>query len=261
MKKNFLFATMFSVALAFGFTSCTDDEDEEFNSNQVTIKFDVNKGEGSVKDLVTRVGDYVPYPDGVTRTDYNLLGWSESPNGPAQKFYAAPDHDVTLYAVWGKIEYNRMIEVEATAKKSDPWDNQFWLVWPQANAAQEGQSYVVTMKVKAKEAAEVGTQTHTNPGGYIHWAGMGTVPFTTEWTEYKFEGTFESAQKGGYSFAFNLNDYEPANIYYFDDISMTIDGKEVITNGDCEGEDVSCFVAKEKGGSDPAPARIIRVVK
>ena len=110
MKKNLLFATMISVALAFGFTSCDEDEDEEFSTKQVTIKFDANGGQGSAKDLVTREGDYVPYPDGFSRTDYNLLGWSESPNGPAKNFYAAPDHDVTLYAVWGKIE--RFMEKE-----------------------------------------------------------------------------------------------------------------------------------------------------
>jgi len=262
MKKNLLFATMVSVAMAFGFTACEEDEDEEFSTTQVTISFDVNGGQGTAKAITTREGDFVPLPsDGISKEGYNLKGWSTSPNGPVISFYAAPGQNTTLYAIWGIIEYNHYIEVEATAKVSDPWDNQFWF---KSNIPfNEGDKWEFTMKVKADAAAEIGTQTHKAPGAYIHYVGIGTVPFTTEWKEFKAEGTFEGAQQDGFTIAFNLNDFADANKYYFDDFSLKIGGKEAITNGSLEeGDDVSCFFSKEKGlGGDPVPSRVIKVVK
>ena len=69
----------------------------------------------------------------------------------------------------------------------------------------------------------IGTQTHKDtPGGYIHWAGIGTVPFSTEWKEYTASGTFSKEQQDGNYIAFNLNDFHEANTYYFDNISVQI---------------------------------------
>ena len=136
------------------------------------------------------------------------------------------------------------------------WDTQFWLYFPD-HVIHGGDSYEVSMNVRADKKASAGTQTHKDAGAYIHWAGIGTVPFETEWKEYKQSGTFASECEGGYSIAFNLNDFNEANTYYFDDISLKINGVEVIKNGDCDDlSDNSSFRAKEQRGST-VPARIV----
>jgi hypothetical protein len=43
-------------------------------------------------------------------------------------------------------------------------------------------------------------------------------------------------QAGGYSMALNLNDFASANKYYFDNISFTLNGEELIVNGDLDGD-------------------------
>ena len=135
------------------------------------------------------------------------------------------------------------------------WDTQFWLVVDKPFSA--GDSWEVSMRVRADKAASAGTQTHKEPGGYIHWAGIGTVNFTTEWTTYEASGTIPAEGDGGWSFAFNLNDFAEANTYYFDDISLKINGVEVIVNGNCDDPNSTAnFVAKEMRGGI-VPARIV----
>ena len=135
------------------------------------------------------------------------------------------------------------------------WDTQFWLVVDKPFSA--GDSWEVSMRVRADKAASAGTQTHKEPGGYIHWAGIGTVNFTTEWTTYEASGTIPAEGDGGWSFAFNLNDFAEANTYYFDDISLKINGVEVIVNGNCDDPNGTAnFVAKEMRGGI-VPARIV----
>ena len=149
------------------------------------------------------------------------------------------------------------IQVIASEMAENPWDSQFWIVIPEESAMHTGDSWSVSMNVRADHDASIGTQTHKEPGGYIHWAAIGTVPFTTEWTEYTASGTIASEQDGGWSIAFNLNDYTPANTYYFDDISFKINGVELVKNGDCEDPNVtSSFVTKEDRG-DLVPSRIV----
>ena len=91
-----------------------------------------------------------------------------------------------------------------------------------------------------------------------HWDAIGSVPFETEWTTYTKSGTFgNDAQNGGYSIAFNLNDFAEANNYYFDDISLKINGQEVISNGSCDDpNDTKSFIMKEARGA-LVPARIV----
>ena len=43
-------------------------------------------------------------------------------------------------------------------------------------------------------------------------------------------------QAGGYSMALNLNDFASANKYYFDNISFTLNGEELIVNGDLDSD-------------------------
>jgi len=139
----------------------------------------------------------------------------------------------------------------------NPWDSQFWLVLPESTPMHTGDSWEVSMNVRADLECSIGTQTHKEPSGYIHWAAIGNVPFTPQWTQYTASGTVSAEQDGGWSIAFNLNDFASANNFYFDDISFKLNGVEMIQNGDCEDPNNKVsFVTKEDRG-DLVPSRIV----
>ncbi len=146
------------------------------------------------------------------------------------------------------VESDNMVEAA--------WDTQFWLYFPDT-PMKEGDSWEVSMEVRADKDASAGTQTHVGPGGYIHWAAIGTVNFTTEWETYTASGTVDASMNTGDAIAFNLNDFANANKYYFDNISFKLNGQEVIANGNCDDPaGTANFVAKEKRGGTGA-ARIV----
>lgn len=148
------------------------------------------------------------------------------------------------------------IMVESDNMVEAAWDTQFWLVF-EGVAFKPGDSWSVSMDVRADKEASAGTQTHNAPGEYKHWAAIGTINFTPEWETYTSSGSMTSEQDGCYSFAFNLNDFGEANRYYFDNISFKLNGEELIVNGNCDDPNGTAnFVAKEKRGAT-VPARII----
>lgn len=132
--------------------------------------------------------------------------------------------------------------VHAGDKVAEAWDTQFWLV---TDGYSEGASYEFSAMVKANHAAKATTQIHNEPGGYVHWAAIGDVNFTDEWTKVTATGTLD---KAGKTIAFNLNEDATANNYYFKNISLKINGSEAIVNGDLSGTDMHSFVRKEKQG-------------
>lgn len=140
-------------------------------------------------------------------------------------------------------EDRHCIVVDADAKVSDAWDNQFWIL---TDNFAKGARYEFSADVRADIPARASTQIHTNPGTYVHYAAVGDVNFTTEWKTIKSSGTFEAA---GSSIAFNLNELADANKYYFDNISLKINGKETVVNGDLEGTDVKSFKQKVARGA------------
>ncbi len=126
------------------------------------------------------------------------------------------------------------------------WDNQFYLT--PSNQLSEGDTWELSMDVKAYETTE-------NYEGAIlfdlQWNNLydyqgnlnKSMTFTTEWTPIKLTGTVASIPEGKVyqTIAWNLNDYDRANKYYFDNISFKINGVEQIVNGDFEGDDFSSF--------------------
>ena len=145
------------------------------------------------------------------------------------------------------IEDRRCLKAHATARQSETYDNQIWLV-PGSFSANA--SYVFTADVRADKKATASTQIHNAPGAYVHYEAIGTVPFTTEWKTITLSGRLS---KAGQSIALNLSELEDENNYYFDNVSFKINGVEKIKNGDFEGTDVSSFKVKEYGGSAVAP--------
>lgn len=138
----------------------------------------------------------------------------------------------------------------------DDWDSQFFITVP--DKLEAGDEYRVTMRVRADKVATGQTQSHDQPGGYIHWAFIGDVEFTTDWVEITRTGTISADQAPAdrelHTIAFNLAVLKEANNYYFDDIKFEIkkatpidygDYDNLITNGNMEGDNMSCFTGKE----------------
>lgn len=140
-------------------------------------------------------------------------------------------------------EDRRCLKVQADARKEEAWDNQFWIV---TGSFPANCTYEFSAEVRADKPAHASTQIHNNPGTYVHWAALGDVNFSTEWKTVKSSGRLEQA---GQSIAFNLNELADANNYYFDNISLKINGVERVKNGDLEGTDVSSFKQKVARGA------------
>ena len=145
-------------------------------------------------------------------------------------------------------EERRCLKVHATARQSQPWDNQMWLV---PGSFTSGASYVFQADVRADKPAYASTQIHNSPGSYVTYEALGNVNFTTEWKTITVSGKFSAA---GQSIAFNLSELAEENNYYFDNVSLKIGGVEKIKNGDFEGTDVSSFKVKENGGNVVTPS-------
>ena len=110
-----------------------------------------------------------------------------------------------------------------------PWDNQFWIV---ANRTlSSGEVTVVQFKYKAAMAARASTQSHGDPGAYLHWAAIGDVNFTEEWQDFENTFTIAGEANGMKSIAFNLSEIKAANTYELKDfVWKTEDGTESLIN-------------------------------
>lgn len=147
---------------------------------------------------------------------------------------------------------------EPEGKAIDAWDTQFFITLPEALKA--GDKYTLEMRVRADKEAKATTQSHDGPSQYLHYIAVGDVNFTPEWTTFKSqEVTVSGAMVNMRSIAFNLAELKEANKYYFDDIKIVVEKAPVVTtwknimvNGDLEGDDLSGIVCREKGQADAA---------
>ena len=159
--------------------------------------------------------------------------------------------EIKIMETVGAMKVNderRFVKVEATAKKAEAWDNQFWVL--SSTSFTSGQSYVFTADIRADKPARVSTQIHTDPGTYVTYEALGDLNFTTEWKTVNISGNFKGSGK---SIAFNLNELADANTYYFDNISLKIGGTEKVTNGAITSDVLTSFKMKVDGGAVVAP--------
>ncbi|MBO7045836.1 MAG: CotH kinase family protein, partial [Prevotella sp.] len=126
------------------------------------------------------------------------------------------------------VGYNksRGIKVHAIANRENTWDTQFFIYTPN-HVWKVGEHYRFSMKVRADKAARISLQTHTTPHNYIWYEILwGNIDVTTTWKELTFEGEISEQQTKGdasdyqdlQTIAFNLNEEDLENNYYFDDI-------------------------------------------
>ncbi|MDE6770346.1 MAG: endo-1,4-beta-xylanase [Muribaculaceae bacterium] len=141
-------------------------------------------------------------------------------------------------------EERRYLKVEATAKQSEVWDNQFWILTTTPFYAK--QKYEFTAEVRADKPAKASTQIHNDPGNYVDYNALGNIDFTTEWKTIKISGKFAN---GGKSIAFNLSELADANVYYFDNISLKVNGEEKLINGTIDNDKLTSFRMKKGAGA------------
>ena len=115
------------------------------------------------------------------------------------------------------------IVIESKDQVEQDWDTQFWIV--SNNTFQAGQSWTLSMNVKAEKTAQSDVQIHKAPSEYI--SNVGRIEFGTDWKKVEISGNFSDAEANGYSLAFNLNVFDAANKYYFDDISEELNRVDI----------------------------------
>ena len=118
----------------------------------------------------------------------------------------------------------RCIVINSSDDPENTWDTQFFVRLPKPLPA--GTIYRVRFDYKASREADVSTQVHTEPGGYIHWEGIGGQYFTTEWKSYDHAGTIsvdQSPENNMQTIAFNLSESSSATTYYFDNFVFEIE--------------------------------------
>ena len=131
------------------------------------------------------------------------------------------------------------------AGTGQPWDNQFFIV---ANRVLEaGEETVVEFDYVATKEANASTQTHAQPGSYIHYVAIGNVNFTTQ--EQHFQADYKIPDeangqdgKDAQTIAFNLAEIKEANDY-------TLKNFKWYLKNDVEGKTMENLI-KATGGTN-----------
>ena len=121
----------------------------------------------------------------------------------------------------------------------DDWDTQFFVSANQTLPA--GTKYHISFDYRATTNARATTQTHADPGAYLHYEGIGDVNFNLGWQHFEKSGTITSSQSPGdqmRTIAFMLGVRKAATTYYFDNIVFEIDEDHVaqVLPGDVNGD-------------------------
>lgn len=123
MTKNFFFAAMAAVALVFGFTSCSKDDDDEVEKTPVTVKLDMeaqmNETIKSLCDLnvtyAITVADGRTAEKTVTANSGLYINNLECPCTMTFNYSFAPKKDVTINeAQTYTLEYGPSFTVESS---------------------------------------------------------------------------------------------------------------------------------------------------
>ena len=138
----------------------------------------------------------------------------------------------------GQEGSNHVLVIQSTDRVSEAWDNQFFITL--SEPLPSGTQFQFSADIMAdKSTGGITTMEQGAPGAYLHWSFVGTPEFGTEWKTYVNSGTTTSDNVQ--TIAFTLSEFAEANTYYFDNMSFIVDGKDLIVNGDCEGNELSAF--------------------
>ncbi len=170
------------------------------------------------------------------------------------------------------VDGSRVYAVHAGAKVEQTWDHQFFITVPEEYPLQTGSDVKISFRYKAAKPAKASTQIHSTATNYMHWQAIGDINFTTEWQNFSKTLTPSSEMNNGRTIAFNLNELEDANDYYFDDIQWCITPTEDgwFVAGDFlddpwDYDNAYVMVANEDGmyetcvGTEEKPASVVRI--
>ena len=148
-------------------------------------------------------------------------------------------------------------EAGTPAGTGQPWDNQFFIVADRVVNA--GEATTIKFQYKATVAgATSGTQSHGEPGGYIHWAAIGSLTFEEEWQDFENDFTIPAECDGSEgkqfkSIAFNLAEIKGACDYSFKNIQWYL--KDASLDEGLTPENLisgsTNFYKKEGAGTNP----------
>ncbi|MBR2235961.1 MAG: hypothetical protein IJ892_13015 [Prevotella sp.] len=136
----------------------------------------------------------------------------------------------------------------------DDWQAQFFVTVPHKFIPNS--QYRLVMWYRADKEAQVSTQLHTMPGGYVHWDAIGTLNCTPEWQMIEVEQEMLSQGKGCQTIAFNCNIYkdEPNNYYFrFDEFKFNI---AEVTNEERTLGTENIFLPVPEPGAESATATV-----
>ena len=211
---------IYSINHTAAVTSTGNDEHILFQMGKVVGTVYIQKVQilqmGEDKPILSEHGDWVP-----------MINNSDMEGDDVSSFFtkvAKGDPLPSVITDGVGVDGSRGIIIEATEKKSDAWDNQFWFRFNEPVEANT--KYRVSFDYKADAEATVSTQAHAEPSDYIYYELFGNLTFTNDWQTYTNEASVTSQQstssKKFLSVAFNLNELADANNYYFDNISFDV---------------------------------------
>ena len=143
---------------------------------------------------------------------------------------------------------SKAVKVESYYDPDFDWDSQFFIRLPYQLPA--GTKYRVSFDYKATKAGDFDTQSHAEPGQYIHWACIGSGSFTTEWQTYSAEGSVPAECDGTsnnvflkifQTIAFNLGKNKTATQFIFDNVKFEVDADIVASLTKNPAQDVTPY--------------------
>ena len=221
-QKNCFFAVAASMLIATAsFTSCTNQDNIVAPEQPGDYSFD----EGSLIlngkcEVISNVANYwvTVGQDAAAFNGNATIKWDEeTPKNHCVIVEARSESEARAAGNFGAQTW-------ADPNKYADHDTQFYITFGEENALNAKDQIRITMDVKADEDFTAGTGTHTAPGAY-KGNGIGSVPFTTEWTNWDSGFvTISSSQAGAYSIAFNLanTSKDAANRFFFDNIRVEV---------------------------------------
>ena len=164
-------------------------------------------------------------------------------------------------AIYTKGEGAEGDYIEVTANTSgDRYASQLFVKLAD-EAIPTGTKVKLTMKVKASEAAKVGTQAHNGIGNFAGWNTFGEYEFTTDWTDLTLDYTVGTTEFTTIAFDLCYSATASTRSFFFDNIKVelvapvdptTLDWAEnIMKNGDLTGDDLSEFVLKNNDVENP----------
>jgi endo-1,4-beta-xylanase len=143
----------------------------------------------------------------------------------------------------------RALKITNEEVRANEWDCQFFVTF--SEAMEVGETYRLTMDVKADDPAPFATQAHAQPYEYVFYDFFGTIEPTTEWSTYSREISVSEDLATTATLALNLGN--TATTYYLDNVRIEKKNESggggptwvPQSSADFETDDASNYLANE----------------